>query len=108
MAHRAILLNTSWLLAEKTLRLVVSLALNIWVARHLAPSGLGTLATAQSVALVLAPLGSFALDGILIRDLARQPMIARGLIRRAVVICSIWWPPNCRRRPARHPCSFSP
>lgn len=86
MSLRAILSNSSWLLTEKTIRLAVSMMLNIWVARHLAPAGLGTLATAQSIALILSPLASFALDGILIRDLARRPEIARVLIKRATII----------------------
>ena len=86
MSIRAILSNSSWLLSEKTIRLAVSMLLNVWIARHLAPSGLGALATAQSIALILFPLASFALDGVLIRDLARRPEIARILINRALAI----------------------
>lgn len=54
--------NTSWLFAEKVLRLVAGLFVGVWIARYLGPEQFGLLSYSQAfVALfsVIATLGSY-------------------------------------------------
>lgn len=64
--------NTFWLLIDKLLRLIVSVFIGVWLAKYLGPSKFGVLSYVQSFVMLLAPIASFGLDNILIRDLVKS------------------------------------
>lgn len=64
--------NTSWLLAEKILRLSFGLIVGIWVARYLGPEQYGFLSFAQSFVGLFAVLATLGLDVIIVRELVKN------------------------------------
>jgi O-antigen/teichoic acid export membrane protein len=64
--------NTSWLLAEKILRLFVSLFVGIWVARYLGPEQFGLFSYVQSFVGLFATIATLGLDGIVVRELVKN------------------------------------
>ncbi|MFT7824752.1 MAG: flippase, partial [Sulfurimonas sp.] len=61
--------NTSWLFAEKILRMIVGLFVGIWVARYLGPEQYGLFSYAQSFVALFVAFATLGLDGIVIREL---------------------------------------
>ncbi len=61
--------NTSWLFAEKILRMVVGLFVGVWVARYLGPERFGLLSYAQSFAGLFSAFATLGLDGIVVGNL---------------------------------------
>ena len=72
--------NTSWLLGERILRMVVSLLVGIYVARYLGPERFGLLSYTLSFVLLFSSLASFGLDDILVRELVKQPEQRNNLL----------------------------
>ena len=72
--------NTSWLLGEKILRMVVALFVGIYVARYLGPEHYGLLSYALSFVWLFSSLASFGIDDILVRELVRSPEQRRNLL----------------------------
>ena len=64
--------NTSWLFAEKILRMVVGLFVGIWVARYLGPEQFGLFAYAQSFVGLFTAIATLGLDGIVVRELVKD------------------------------------
>jgi O-antigen/teichoic acid export membrane protein len=64
--------NTSWLLAEKILRMTLGLFVGIWVARYLGPKQLGLFSYAQSFVALFAAFATLGLDKIVIRELIKD------------------------------------
>lgn len=64
--------NTTWLFAEKILRMVVGLLVGIWVARYLGPEQFGLISYAQSLVGLFAAIATLGLDGIVIRELVKD------------------------------------
>jgi O-antigen/teichoic acid export membrane protein len=77
--------NTSWLIAEKVLRMVVSLFVGVWVARYLGPERFGLLSYAQSFVGLFAVIATLGLDGILVRELVKDES------RRDELIGTAFW-----------------
>jgi len=65
--------NTSWLFAEKILRMVVGLFVGIWVARYLGPDRFGLLSYAQSFVGLFVVIAGLGLDGIVVREMVKLP-----------------------------------
>ena len=65
--------NASWLFGEKILRLIVGLFVGIWVARYLGPEQFGLFSYAQSFVGLFAAVATLGLDGIVIRELVKDP-----------------------------------
>ena len=65
--------NTSWLLGERILRMVISLFVGIYVARYLGPERYGLLSYTLSFVWLFSALASFGLDDILVRELVNHP-----------------------------------
>mgnify|MGYP000909944030 CR=1 FL=1 len=72
--------NTSWLLAERALRMAVSLFVGIYVARYLGPERYGLLSYALSFVWLFSALASFGLEDILVRELVRLPEQRNNLL----------------------------
>ncbi len=72
--------NTSWLLGERILRMVISLFVGIYVARYLGPERFGLLSYSLSFVLLFSSLASFGLDDILVRELVQSPEKRKDLL----------------------------
>ncbi len=70
--HKRYLSNTSWLVAERILRLGLVLFVGIFVARYLGPSKFGLLNYAQSFVALFTTVATLGLEGILVRELVNQ------------------------------------
>ncbi|NLO17499.1 MAG: flippase [Arcobacter butzleri] len=64
--------NTSWLFAEKVLRMIVGLFVGIWVARYLGPEQFGLFSYAQSFVGLFTAIATLGLDGIVVRELVKD------------------------------------
>ena len=65
--------NTSWMFAEQILRMVTGLFVGIWVARYLGPEQFGVFSYAIAFAAIFSTIAKLGLDGIVVRDLVRDP-----------------------------------
>ena len=81
--------NTSWLLGERILRMVISLFVGIYVARYLGPERFGLLSYSLSFVLLFSSFASFGLDDILVRELVKQPK------QRNDLLGSVFWLKIC-------------
>jgi len=64
--------NTSWLFAEKILRMVVGLFVGIWVARYLGPEKFGLFSYAQSFVGLFTVFITLGLDAIVVKELLNK------------------------------------
>lgn len=64
--------NTSWLLGEKILRMIVALFIGVWVARYLGPEKFGLFSYAQSFVALFGFLASLGLDSLVVRELVKD------------------------------------
>ncbi len=65
--------NTSWLLGERILRMIVSLFVGIYVARYLGPERFGLLSYANSFVGLFTAIATLGLDGIVVREIVKLP-----------------------------------
>ena len=65
--------NTGWLLFDKILRMGVGLIVGVWVARYLGPEQFGAFNFAIAFVALFGSVASLGLDGIVIRDIVREP-----------------------------------
>ncbi|MCX7086158.1 MAG: flippase [Methylococcales bacterium] len=65
--------NTSWVFAEQILRMVAGLLLGFWIARYLGPEQFGVFSYAIAFAALFSSIAKLGLDGILVRDLVKEP-----------------------------------
>lgn len=77
--------NTSWLLAEKVLRMVVGLLVGIWVVRYLGPEQFGMLSYVTAFVGLFLPLGKLGFDGIVSRDIAKNESDVDELISTTIL-----------------------
>ena len=77
--------NTSWLFAEKILRMIVGLFVGIWVARYLGPEQFGLFSYAQSFVGLFTAIATLGLDGIVVRELVKDES------RRDELIGTAFW-----------------
>lgn len=59
--------------AEQILRLIAGLLVGIWVARYLGPEQFGLFSYAIAFATIFSSIAKLGLDGIVVRDLVREP-----------------------------------
>lgn len=65
--------NVGWLIFDKILRLSLSLIVVIWLARYLGPEQFGTLNYALALVSIVGTVAALGLNGLVVRDLVRQP-----------------------------------
>lgn len=68
-----IITNTGWLFTDKILRISMGLLVNVWLARYLGPSQFGLFNYALSFVAIFSSLAGLGLDGIVVRDIVRNP-----------------------------------
>lgn len=64
--------NTSWLMGEKILRLLMIFFVGVWVARYLGPEQLGFLSYAQSFVGLFVAFAALGLDSIIVKELVKD------------------------------------
>lgn len=65
--------NTSWMMGEQFLRIIASLFVGIWVARHLGPEQFGLFSYVLAFTAIFGGIARLGLDGILVRELVNHP-----------------------------------
>lgn len=66
-----VLFNTSWLFADRILRMGVGVLLSAWIARYLGTASFGALSYAMAFVALFGSFATLGLDGIVVRDLVR-------------------------------------
>src|SRR3989337_109474 len=77
--------NTGWLLADKIIRMGVGLFVSIWIARYLGPEQFGLLSFAFAFVALFSPISSLGLEGIVIRNIVRDPSLKDEILGTAFV-----------------------
>src|SRR5215831_7099471 len=70
---QAVIGNSGWLLADKIVRGGLGLVITVWMARYLGPETFGLLNFAVAFVALFSAMASLGLDGIVVRELVRQP-----------------------------------
>jgi O-antigen/teichoic acid export membrane protein len=78
--------NTGWLLADRAVRMAGGVLVGVWVARYLGPTQFGLLSFAIAFVALFSALAGLGLDGIVIRDLVRDPANADEILGTAFVL----------------------
>ena len=65
--------NTSWLLMERIVRMIVALFVGVYIARYLGPERFGLLSYANSFVGLFLALATLGIDSIVIRELVKRP-----------------------------------
>ena len=80
----AIRRNVGWLVAERAFRLVVGLAINVWLVRYLGADRLGLLGFTHSLVVLFSVVSVLGIESILVRELGRRPREAGELLGTAL------------------------
>jgi len=78
--------NAGWLAADRILRMGVGLVVGVWIARYLGPEQFGLFNYAIAFVGLLSPLASLGLEGIVIRDLVKDPTCQNETLGTTVVL----------------------
>lgn len=65
--------NAGWLFSDQIVRMGVGLVVSVWVARYLGPAQFGNYSYALAFVMLFSVLATLGLDGIVVRDLVREP-----------------------------------
>jgi PST family polysaccharide transporter len=90
IAHRPNLVkivdNIGWLFFDKILRMGVGLFVGVWIARYLGPEQFGLLNFALAFTGLFGAIATLGLQGIVVRDIVRDPESARLTLGTAAVL----------------------
>ena len=75
--------NTSWLMAERILRMTVALFVGVYVARYLGPERFGLLSYTNSFVGLFLALATLGIESIVIRELVKSPESRNELLGSA-------------------------
>jgi len=78
--------NTSWLFAEKILRMLVGLFVGIWIARYLGPEQFGLLSYALSFVGLFSIFATLGLDSIVVRELIKDHTTHNKILGTALIL----------------------
>lgn len=78
--------NFGWLAGEKAARLVLNVGVGFWVARYLGPTQFGELSYALAIVGIAMLLAELGLDGLVRRELIREPAGAGALLAVVAVM----------------------
>lgn len=81
-----ILGNTGWLFFDKMLRMGVGLVVGVWVARYLGPEQFGAFNFAIAFVALFGAFASLGLDGIVVRDIVREPERKYEILSSAFIL----------------------
>ena len=87
--------NTSWLLFDRVLRMLIGVTVGAWVARYLGPTQFGELAYIIAFIAFFQVIAGLEADGFVVRDLARKQedaaVILGTSLRLRIIIGVICW-----------------
>ncbi len=83
MTRRLVFINSAWLIADKVIRLGVGLVVWVWLARHFGPDGFGLWNYAIAFTALFGAVTTLGMDGIVVRELVRDPSRAGVLLGTA-------------------------
>lgn len=90
IVHRAGLVNalsnTAWLFSDRVLRMGVGLIVGVWLARYLGPEQFGLLSFAMALVALFGAVASLGLQGIVVRDIVRDPPQAPDILGTGFVL----------------------
>jgi PST family polysaccharide transporter len=78
--------NTGWLFADRILRIGIGLGLGVWIARYLGPDRFGLLSYAGAFVSLFSIFATLGLDGIVVRELVREPDVKNGILGSAFAL----------------------
>ena len=78
--------NIGWLFFDKLLRMSVGLFVGVWIARYLGPEQFGLLNFALAFTGLFGAIAAMGLQGIVVRDIVRNPECARETLGTAAVL----------------------
>jgi O-antigen/teichoic acid export membrane protein len=78
--------NIGWLFLDRILRLGVGLIVGVWVARYLGPEQFGLLNYAAAFVTLFGAIAGLGLNGIVVRDLVKEPEAANTTLGTAFVL----------------------
>ena len=78
--------NVGWLFFDKVLRMGVGLFVGVWIARYLGPEQFGLLNFALAFTGLFGAIAALGLQGIVVRDIVRDPDSARLTLGTAAVL----------------------
>ena len=78
--------NTSWIVAERSIRIALNLFVGVYVVRYLGPERFGLLSYAISFVGLFSGIATLGLDEIVIRNLVRRPHDREKLLGTAFVL----------------------
>lgn len=81
-----ILTNTGWLFGDQILRMGVGLVVGVWVARYLGPEQFGMLNYAIAFVALFGAIASLGLNGIVVRDIVKEPETANSTLGTAFLL----------------------
>jgi PST family polysaccharide transporter len=87
--------NTTWLLGEKFIRLLLGVLVGAWVARYLGPSQFGQLSYVLAFLAFFQAISGLGIDSIIVRDLSKYPekssqLVGSAIVMRAVAGLACW------------------
>ncbi|HZR35835.1 MAG TPA: flippase [Nevskia sp.] len=71
-SSRKILLNAGWMMGEQMVKVLLSLAVNVWTARYLGPDHFGQLSSAIAYGGIFGILAKLGLDRLAVRELVEN------------------------------------
>lgn len=83
---RKIISNTGWLFADRILRLGVGLSIGVWIARYLGPGQFGLYNYALAFVALFSAIATLGLDGIVVREIVRDPSCKDEVLGTAFVL----------------------
>lgn len=78
--------NFSWLILERSIRIIGSLFIGIWVARYLGPESFGLLSFAIAIVAFFTVLVDLGLSQIVVRELKIQPHNSNSILGSAFIL----------------------
>lgn len=78
--------NVGWLFADNVVRMGVGLFVSVWVARYLGPAKFGIYNYAIAFVTLFSVFSTLGLDGIVVRDIVRDPSSANETLGSAFVL----------------------
>lgn len=78
--------NIGWLFFDKILRMGLGLFVGVWIARYLGPAQFGLLNFATAFTGLVGAIASLGLQGIVVRDIVRDPDSARLTLGTAALL----------------------
>jgi len=76
----AIVINSSWLMADRFIRLATGFLIGSWVARYLGPQQYGEIAYVIAYIAIFQAIASLGLDNIIVRDIAVNQSMAGEIL----------------------------